>query len=126
MLVCHTHEGFLSFFMLIPHACSFPATYSALICAQTSHNQDSFDTCSTDNFTSFIFASQYLTGVGEMRVVGHGGALDGTDLDEDLLLVQYKVSPGQVSSLQLKLRVFLTLNIIDSLSYSLNDNGICL
>jgi len=39
---------------------------------------------------------QYLTGIGEMRVVGHGGDLDGDDLDEDMLLVQYKFKPGQI------------------------------
>jgi len=70
---------------------------------------------------------QYLTGVGEMRVVGHGGDLDGEvkwktlntvashvamtqnsnpvtltphpnvqDLDEEMLLVQYNIKPGQV------------------------------
>lgn len=39
---------------------------------------------------------QYLTGIGEMRIVGHMGELDGKDLDEELLLVQYRVKPGQV------------------------------
>ena len=39
---------------------------------------------------------QYLTGVGEMRMVGHKGELEGDDLDEDMLLVQYKIEPGQM------------------------------
>merc|ERR1712166_701673 len=42
-----------------------------------------------------------LTGVNEMRLVGHGnpnglGEMDGKDLDQDLLLVQYNLQPGQV------------------------------
>ena len=39
---------------------------------------------------------QYLTGIGEMRIVGHGGDLDAEDLDEEMLLVQYNINPGQV------------------------------
>ena len=42
-----------------------------------------------------------LTGVTDMRLVGHGnpnglGEMDGKDLDEDLLLVQYNLEAGQV------------------------------
>ena len=42
-----------------------------------------------------------LSGVADMRLVGHGnpnglGEMDGKDLDEDMLLVQYNLQNGQV------------------------------